>query len=147
MKHADFFSRNPVACINLATNTDSWLKIEQRRDPELAKIIKTIENGILVKDYRIYDSVLQKQLQEKGPGCNNWKKVFPKSYQWSIINAYHTALKHFGWDKIVLKIRKEYWFPDMTKTVRQFIDNCVINKCKCIRLRRHPFLFIPSITT
>lgn len=28
MKHADFFSRNPTTCINLAQNVDTWLKIE-----------------------------------------------------------------------------------------------------------------------
>lgn len=128
MKHADFFSRNPVACINLANSTDSWLKVEQRRDPDLSLIIKRIESDEEVADYRLHDQVLQKRAINDEPGLKGWKKVVPRSYQWSIINAYHTSLKHFGWEKTLSKLREEYWFPEMSNTVRQFVDNCVICK-------------------
>lgn len=128
MKHADFFSRNPVACINLAQNVDTWLKIEQRRDAELAQIIKKLEQNEEMSEYRMNNLVLEHCHDDKEPGCKKWKKVVPKSYQWSIINAYHTALKHFGWEKTLSKIRENYWFPEMSTTVRKFVENCVICK-------------------
>lgn len=128
MRHADYFSRNPVACINSLNNTDSWLKVEQRRDPDLHAIIKKIEKGDNIDNYRLYNLVLQRKHVDDEPGNNVWKKVVPKSYQWSIINAYHTSLKHFGWDKTLSKLREEYWFPEMTNTVRKFVENCVICK-------------------
>lgn len=56
------------------------------------------------------------------------EKVIPRTYQWSIINAYHTALKHLGWEKTLAKIREVYWFPAMSTNVRQFVDNCIICK-------------------
>ncbi|CAH2226641.1 jg24697 [Pararge aegeria aegeria] len=128
MKHADFFSRYPKACINLAQNVDTWLKVEQRRDAELAKIIKKLENNDQISDFRLNKLILEHCNDEQEPGCKKWKKVVPKTYQWSIINAYHTALKHFGWEKTLSKIRENYWFPEMSTTVRRFIDNCVICK-------------------
>ncbi|KAL0870299.1 hypothetical protein ABMA27_005321 [Loxostege sticticalis] len=126
MKHADFFSRNPLACINLTQNVDTWLKIEQRRDEELAKIVKRLEHGEILSEYRLRDQVLERHHSEDEPGARSWKKVIPKSYQWSIINAFHTALKHFGWEKTLAKIRETYWFPEMSSTVRRFVDNCII---------------------
>ncbi|MDD9339763.1 MAG: transposase family protein, partial [Providencia heimbachae] len=143
MKHAYFFSRNPVACINLANTTESWLKIEQRRDRDLSVIIKKLEFGEDVEHFHLKDSVLMRRYVEDEPGCKILKKVVPSSYQWSLINAYHTALKHFGWEKTLSKLREEYWFPDMSSTVRQFVENCII--CKTSKgmsgnkqLRLHP---------
>lgn len=126
MKHADYFSRNPIACINLAQNVDAWLRVEQRRDAELAQIIRKLEHDEEMSEYRMNNLVLEHRHEEEEPGCKKWKKVVPKSYQWSIINAYHSALKHFGWEKTLGKIRESYWFPEMTAIVRRFIENCVI---------------------
>lgn len=73
--HSDFFSRNPATCINLASNVDSWLVLEQSRYPDLAAIIKDIERGEEVSRYSFYDNVLQKHNPEEEPGQMEWKKV------------------------------------------------------------------------
>lgn len=74
MKHADFFSRNPITCINLASNVDSWLVVEQRRDPDLAAIIKDLERGEELSKYRLHDNILQRQNPEDEPGQIEWKR-------------------------------------------------------------------------
>lgn len=51
--------------------------------------------------------------------------VVPKAFQWSLINTYHCALKHTGWEKTLQKIKESYWFTAMSSTVRTFIDNCI----------------------
>lgn len=52
----------------------------------------------------------------------------PKSYRWHLIQIYHDSLKHFGWEKTLEKIRERFWFPNMSKCVRKFVENCLACK-------------------
>lgn len=52
--------------------------------------------------------------------------VVPKSFQWSLVNTYHTALKHPGWEKTLQKIKESYYFDGMTVTVQNYVNNCVV---------------------
>ncbi|KAJ8732472.1 hypothetical protein PYW07_015071 [Mythimna separata] len=126
LQHADFFSRNPTdLAVNIMTRDLDWLKIEQRRDQTLRPLMDTLRDNNPVDGYILEDDVLKKVIQDQVFGeqaCS----VVPKSFQWSIINSYHTALKHPGWEKTLQKIKETYWFDKMSTTVRNFVDNCVI---------------------
>ncbi|CAK1582529.1 unnamed protein product [Parnassius mnemosyne] len=126
LQHADFFSRNPTEfAVNIMTRDLNWLKIEQRRDDELRPIIDNLSKGNPVEKYVLEDNVLKKQLNDPVFG-QQLSTVVPKAFQWSIINSFHTALKHPGWEKTLQKIRETYWFNKVSSTVGRFVDNCVI---------------------
>ena len=115
--------------LNITTD-DYWLIMEQHRDQELSKIIQELNRApdSHVK-YEVVGGVLCLKKESDGKIC--YLKVVPKSYQWSLINHYHQAIKHFGWEKMLDKIKETYWFENMSSLVRKFIDNCVV--CKTMK--------------
>lgn len=126
MQHADFLSRNPdPLSVNLTTMNLEWLNIEQRRDGVLRPIIDDIHNGNQVPGYLLEDNVLKFEKQDETLGTQKLI-VVPKAFQWSLINTFHTALKHLGWEKTLHKIQETYHFDKMTTIVRDFVDNCVV---------------------
>ncbi|XP_039753389.1 uncharacterized protein K02A2.6-like [Pararge aegeria] len=105
--------------------------MEQYRDPVLSRKISDIkENEIKNTDYLIRDEVLCQKVKQND-GRTKILKIVPQSYQWSINNHYHEALKHFGWEKTLDKLKEHFWFDKMSSKVRSFIDNRVI--CKTLK--------------
>lgn len=143
LQHADFFSRNPTELtVNVMTRDLNWLKIEQRRDEELRPIMDSLSDNNPVEDYVLEDNVLKKNVTDPIFG-QQLSTVVPKSFQWSIINSFHTALKHPGWEKTLLKIKESYWFNKMNSIVRRFVDNCVVcrtskGRSGAIQAQLHP---------
>lgn len=105
--------------------------MEQHRDPELSKIVQSIkQGGDKETDCFIRDDVLCKKIKIED-GRTKILKIIPQSYQWSLINHYHEALNHFGWEKTLQNIKEHFWFEKMSSKVRNFIDNCVV--CKTMK--------------
>lgn len=128
LQHADFFSRNPSELIiNVITRDLDWLKIEQRRDETLRLMMDSLSENNPVEGYILENDVLKKFVPNPTFG-EQLCIVVPKSFQWSIINSYHTALKHPGWEKTLQKIKETYWFDKMSSIVRKFVDNCIVCK-------------------
>lgn len=127
LQHADFFSRNPSTemSVNVMTRDLEWLKIEQRRDGVLRPIMDSLSSNSPVADYVLEEGVLKKTLTDSVLGTHK-SIVVPRSFQWSLINSFHTALQHPGWEKTLQKVRETYWFERMNTTVRSFVDNCVV---------------------
>lgn len=125
LQHADFFSRNPETLqVNIMNKDLDWVKVEQRRDETLRPIIDSLAGGEPVQDYLLEDGVLKRVYQDQVLGQQK-AIVVPKAFQWSLINTYHNALKHTGWEKTLQKIKESYWFTKMSSVVRSFVDNCV----------------------
>ncbi|CAK1594459.1 unnamed protein product [Parnassius mnemosyne] len=126
MQHADFLSRNPLSLnVNVMTRNLEWLNVEQRRDAQLRPVIDSLHNGDIVPGYLLESNVLKRERSDPILGVQKLT-VVPKSFQWSLINTYHTALKHPGWDKTLHKIRETYYFENMIAIIRDFVNNCVI---------------------
>lgn len=126
MQHADFLSRNPEPMeVNAISRNLEWLNIEQRRDPQLRMIIDTLHDGGEMQDYLLEDNVLKYRRVDPTVGAQKLI-VVPRSFQWSLINTYHTSLQHPGWEKTLQKIRETYHFDKMSSAVREFVDNCVV---------------------
>ncbi|KAL0833091.1 hypothetical protein ABMA28_001201 [Loxostege sticticalis] len=102
-----------------------WLNIEQRRDNLLRPIIDSLNNGNHVPGYVLEDNVLKFEKTDEVLGVQKLI-VVPKSFQWSLINTFHSALVHPGWEKTLHKIRETYYFDKMSTVVRDFVDNCVV---------------------
>lgn len=129
LQHADFFSRNPSTeiSVNIMVRDLEWLQIEQRRDGELRLLLDTMTGNSPATGYVFEDGVLKKILADPITGTCKLV-VVPKSFQWSLINSFHTALQHPGWEKTLQKLKETYWFEKMNSVVRKFVDNCVICK-------------------
>ncbi|PZC73419.1 hypothetical protein B5X24_HaOG209515 [Helicoverpa armigera] len=128
LQHADFFSRNPTIemAINIMTKDTEWLQIEQRRDDTLRPVINSMTTDNPAPGYVLEEGVLKKLLADPSILGTCKPTVVPKSFQWSLINSFHTSLQHPGWEKTLQKLRDSYWFPNMSTIVRRFVDNCVI---------------------
>lgn len=149
LAHADYFSRNPIDMprprndlsynapspdqtlhfsVNSSNLDHNWLLIEQKRDPELSDIVKKLQSDCIPKNLADTYVILQdKLLRRKVQIDKKTRKLIfvPRSYRWNLISHYHSSLQHFSWEKVLAKIREQYWFPNMSKLVRKFIENCV----------------------
>lgn len=150
MSHADFFSRNPLPeddsnpnaiqkveskQVNFTEITNNWLMAEQLRDSELSKLMSDLEEGRIsddiTKTYELRSGVLHRKIQRRGK--TRCLPIVPRSFRWSVINSVHEGLLHLGWDKTLEKVYDLYWFENMAKYVRKFVDNCVT--CKISKSR------------
>lgn len=140
MSHADFLSRNPMPNddhphlenvrlkqVNLAELTDNWMIAEQQKDPELSKVMADLNEGKMAPDvaktYEVRSGVLHRKIQRRGK--TRCLPIVPRALRWSVINNVHGSLLHLGWEKTLEKVYDLYWFDNMTKYVRKFVENCV----------------------
>lgn len=140
MAHADFFSRNPVPSkpqlvlekitekrVNLAEISSEWLLTEQKLDPEIVEIVSKLHSNEqqddLIKSYDLRKGVLHRKIQR-----NNRTRclpVVPRTFRWSVVNQVHESVMHLGWQKTLDKVYQYYWFHNMNKYVRKFVNNCI----------------------
>lgn len=171
MEHADYLSRNPLSplatssteplisnrspvisrkIVNFIELHDSWLQVEQKRDPEIQDLISKHLNTELPegvsRTYDVRDGILYRKIERNK--ISSWLPIVPRSLIWTLINHVHNEIKHLGCDKTLDKIYEQYWFPQMAKNVRKFIDSCIVCKASkgpsgAQQLRLHP---IPKIS-
>lgn len=142
MAHVDFLSRNPLSegnkCvdkiiekrINLTEVTDNWLVSEQQRDPEIINISSKLRNNELPenlnKTFELRKGILHRKIQRNGK--TRCLPVIPRAFRWAVINHVHESVMHLGWEKTLDKAYGYYWFENMTKYVRRFVENCITCK-------------------
>lgn len=137
MAHADFLSRNlsntnysEPRKVNFLELDKNWLIVEQERDPELSEIISKIRNNQLPEEilhtYDLRQGILYRKIERRG--VSSWLPIVPRSLVWSLISHVHNEIKHLGFDKTLDKLYEFYWFPDMAKFVKKFINCCVVCK-------------------
>lgn len=143
MAHVDFLSRNPISPkstsavkvieekrVNLAEISSNWLIAEQRRDSDIAEIVSKLKDCSLAEDiaktYELRAEVLYRKIQRNGR--TRCLPVVPRSFKWSVINQVHESIMHLGWEKTLDKVYDFYWFDNMSKYVRKFVDNCITCK-------------------
>ncbi|CAH2084649.1 unnamed protein product [Euphydryas editha] len=145
MPHVDFFSRNPIPTdgtkvssvvtvpskqVNLTELPENWLLAEQQKDNELSKLMTDLKEGNLgpdvAKTYEFRSGVLHRKIQRRGK--TRCLPIVPRSFRWSVINVIHEGLFHLGWEKTLEKVYDMYWFENMTRYVRKFVENCITCK-------------------
>lgn len=166
MAHADFLSRNPIESdpnnllkssnnikmVNFSELGQGWLSVEQSRDTEIADIISQLRSNQLPSNlthtYDIRQGVLYRKI-ERGK-ITKWLPILPRSLIWSLINHVHNEIKHLGFEKTLDKLYDLYWFQNMSKYVKKYIDSCVICKAskgqsgaQQVRLHPIPKLAVP----
>lgn len=167
MAHADFLSRNPLPTsvssdeesdtsssdprkfVNFIELHSSWIQVEQKRDPEIQDLIRQHENGSLpepvARTYDVRGGTLYRKVERNK--VSSWLPIVPRSLVWTLINHVHTEIKHLGYDKTLDKLYEQYWFPQMSKNVRKFVESCIVCRASkgtagAQQIRLHP---IPKV--
>lgn len=142
MAHADFLSRNfahdnsspkinqKPKIINLTELEKGWLLVEQQRDSEIADTISKLRSNEFPTDishtYDVRQGILFRKI-ERGK-ISRWLPIIPRSLTWTLIGHVHNEIKHLGYEKTLDKLYDLYWFPNMAKFVKKYVDSCVICK-------------------
>ncbi|CAH2085257.1 unnamed protein product [Euphydryas editha] len=148
MEHADYLSRNPlpdpnhlvsesqvsskptIQTVNFVELHQGWLSVEQKRDAEVQDLINKHNNNdfpeTIGQTYDVRDGILYRKVVRNK--IISWLPVVPRSLIWTLINHVHNELQHLGSDKTLDKLYEQYWFPQMSKCVRKFIDSCIVCK-------------------
>lgn len=159
MSHVDFFSRNTLPqtftkieqkIVNLTDLSSNWLLAEQQRDDEILKLITEINENKLndekAKTYELRSGILHRKIQRNGK--TRCLPIIPRAFRWSVINNVHESIMHLGWEKTLEKVYELYWFENMSKYVRKFVENCItcaVSKSRSgkIQSELHPIPKVP----
>lgn len=98
---------------------DDWLHTLQLGDSELNRIRQILEDDLdpkglqYIKDnYIIRENKLFRCIKgDKG----NVRWVVPKGARWQICRLNHDEIGHLGFEKTLERIKKNYWFPKLTR--------------------------------
>lgn len=157
MAHADFLSRNFALgnqspkvkqvpkIVNFSELERGWLLVEQQRDSEIKDIVSKLRtNDFPIEISHTYDlrqGILYRKI-ERGKH-SKWLPMIPRSLTWTLIGHVHNEIKHLGYEKTLDKLYDLYWFPNMAKFVKKYVDSCVICKASkgpsgAQQVRLHP---------
>ncbi|XP_017474117.1 PREDICTED: LOW QUALITY PROTEIN: uncharacterized protein LOC108364783 [Rhagoletis zephyria] len=146
MAHVDFLSRNPIKAnselmlskipekrVNLAEISCEWFHAEQQLDADIAGIVNKLNSNELTEDlsktYELRKGILFRKVQRNNRTL--CLPVVPRVFKWSVINQVHESIMHLGKKKTLDKVYQYYWFDNMNKYVRKFVDNCIT--CKSVK--------------
>lgn len=127
MGHADYLSRHPVMNINQITNIteEEWIKAVQIQDAKLNNIIQALEgqenseNKNYFKHFSLKRGILFRKVE------NTLKWIVPQSSRWLICKLNHDDCGHLGFIKTCDRIKKHYWFPQMSRFVKKYVSACL----------------------
>lgn len=139
MSHVDALSRNPIVDKENASEEqfptvmsitdDDWLHTLQLGDSELGRIRKILGCGLdekglkyINENYVIKDNRLFRCLGGDKE-CIRW--VVPKGARWQLCRMNHDDIGHFGYEKTLDRIKKNYWFTKMSKFVKKYVNACI----------------------
>lgn len=102
-----------------------WVKAVQYQDEGIVGIIdilhstKRPENNNYFENFAIKNDVLYRRVNDE------LKWVVPKASRWLICRLNHDDCGQFGLEKTLKRIQRNYWFAQMTKFVKKYIQSCL----------------------
>lgn len=124
MKHVDALSRNPIDVANVnRLEVADWFYLIQCQDEKLKHTIDLLNNGCtdsdIVNNYELVEGRLyRKTLDGK-------RLVVPGLARWRIVQMHHDEIGHVGFKRCLELIKKDYWFPKMTRFIRKYVASCL----------------------
>lgn len=124
MKHVDALSRNPVDSINVnRLDVSDWFYTVQCQDDKLKRIIEQLRDGSASAEITNNYVFLNDRLYKKTLHGN--RLVVPALARWRLIQMHHDDIGHVGFQKCMDLIKKDYWFPKMTRFIRKYVTACL----------------------
>lgn len=111
----------------LTTNINDWVYQLQMSDKKLKHIFEVL-NGNLQNEANEIKQIKADYVIENGRlfrKVNNMKRmVIPERVRWRITKACHDDLGHFGEEKTLQRLQRDFWFPRMRRYVKSYIQSC-----------------------
>ncbi|KAL0281608.1 UNVERIFIED_CONTAM: hypothetical protein PYX00_002543 [Menopon gallinae] len=134
MRHVDALSRKPVEeaqeliedsfkIMDISINDSDWLLAMQMQDEKL----KTIHEALKTRKTLGKEDFVLKHGRVYRKEGETLKWVVPRTLAWRVIRASHDDMGHFGIEKTLTHLKRQFWFPKMRKKVTNYIKGCV--KC------------------
>lgn len=132
MSHVDALSRNPLPYESdigqdtipfiLRISQEDWLLTLQLNDSEslrLRKILEDTEYSDVKKNYVLKNNRLFRKVGDE------LKWLVPKHARFQLCKINHDDIGHFGLEKTLDKISKDFWFPKMKRFIEKYVRSCI----------------------
>jgi hypothetical protein len=146
---ADALSRRPDLALNAITAVEIDQSFKQQlltaylQDPEALAIFTGVQNGT-APDFKFVDGLLQLC---KSDSCRTYIPATSGLRDKVLFELHDSKIAgHFGVDKTLAAVQKQFYWPNMTETVRQYVrscDSCQRNKST----NQPPYGFLQSLGT
>ncbi|CAK1600031.1 unnamed protein product [Parnassius mnemosyne] len=124
MKHVDALSRNPIDTVNVnRLEVSDWFYTVQYQDDKLKRIIDQLRDGSAVTEISNSYVFSDDRLYKKTLHGN--RLVVPALARWRLVQMHHDDIGHVGFQKCIDLIKKDYWFPKMTRFIRKYVTACL----------------------
>lgn len=112
---ADMLSR-----LSYTALSSSALSKAQQGDPEIERIISDVKSTAKSDDaFTLIDSTLYRKT-----GSGLIVIVLPRSMRQSALELSHDGNGHMDYDRTLAKVQNRYWWPQMKKTVKDYVSAC-----------------------
>lgn len=133
MAHADALSRQPHEpardpeivmqnIMRIEVSFDDWVATMQHQDRKLKEIIESLKSSTTNENKKLYKLVNNRLFWIQDPQPL-W--VVPSAIRWRILKHCHDDRGHFGIDKTVEAVRRNYWFVRLRDYTKKYIKNCI----------------------
>lgn len=124
MKHVDALSRNPVDTVNVnRLEVSDWFYTVQYQDDKLKRLIDQLKNGSAATEITNNYALVDDRLYRKTLHGN--RLVVPALARWKLVQMHHDDIGHVGFQKCADLIKKDYWFPKMTRFIKKYVTACL----------------------
>lgn len=123
MQHVDALSRNLNILILEEGSFEQTLMFHQIKDAKIKDIRDQLQKKkIKSKFFELKDGIVYRKVDDR------LLFYVPDQMQTNVIAKSHDDAGHAGIDKVVARILRVYWFPELRSRVKKHIENCL----KCI---------------
>jgi hypothetical protein len=112
------------------------IKEEQDRDVNIQRIISQIQIPKNIQNFIIHNDILFRLIDNRNRKTKHKIPYLPRSMITKVLEAFHDhpMSGHFGVQRTLHKIRERFWWPEMRKTVENYIGSC--QQCKKFNIVR-----------
>ncbi|CAF4081208.1 unnamed protein product, partial [Rotaria magnacalcarata] len=142
-EYYDALTDMPTPCVSPSTTTllpsdhntvdfsFSRIKTEQHSDPDIFSIIKSLQDNPSNPHFVLQDDILFRILSSSDTDPHSRVPVLPKSLISSMLHTYHDhpLSGHFGVHRTLARIRTQFWWPNMRRSVQNYVASCA----QCVR--------------
>ena len=115
--------------------------LEQKRDPELKKLRRTLESPVTVesirKRYVVVDELLY-YLSMEDTEEPRMRLMVPEKFKQAVLEQYHNDCAHWGVEKTYTLIRQNYHWQGLHKSVIEHINQCITCKVRSLKKNKVP---------
>ncbi|CAF2867140.1 unnamed protein product [Rotaria sp. Silwood2] len=125
------------------------LKIEQKRDPDIQNIVRSLNLKSNQLSFVLKDDIVYKLIKLNKHSNNQTEVIYlPSSMINSLLRACHDdpmSGAHFSTNRLYYKVRNHFWWPRMKSTIEHYVKACRL--CKQFNISRNKrFGYLRSIS-